>query len=318
MPSSVPLLALPLRQLLFIIRCVTARKMTNLVPRRRHVNPVSDEHRRRGTTGTVLLFSGAHLPGMIFHPLLAAHASARMLFTSTTISIWLPGVVALANGPRASQGGRMSRHDRRIREVAVLVLTAGSILWHAGASAAEGHEETIVLIRHGEKPAGGLGQLNCQGLNRSLALPRVLIAKFGKPAFIFAPNPQQETSENGQRYDYIRPLATIEPTAIQLGLPVNAHFGFLDIRGIQNELTQTKYHDALVFVAWEHELLAEMVKGLVAQGGGDPTVVPAWGHDDYDSIYIVKLARINGGLVASFTRDREGLNNQSLVCPKAP
>jgi len=212
----------------------------------------------------------------------------------------------------------MSRHNRRIRGVAVLALTAGSILWHTGAGAAEGHEETIVLIRHGEKPAGGLGQLNCQGLNRSLALPRVLIAKFGKPAFIFAPNPQQEANENGQRYDYIRPLATIEPTAIQLGLPVNTHFGFLDIRGMQNELTQTKYQDALVFVAWEHELLAEMVKGLVAQGGADPTVVPAWGHDDYDSIYIVKLARINGRLVASFTRDREGLNNQSLVCPKAP
>jgi hypothetical protein len=61
-----------------------------------------------------------------------------------------------------------------------------------------------------------------------------------------------------------------------------------------------------------------MVKGLVAQGGGDTTVVPAWGHDDYDSIYIVKLTRINGRLVASFTRDREALNNQSLVCPKAP
>jgi hypothetical protein len=31
----------------------------------------------------VLLFSGAHLPKMIFHPFLAAHASAKMLFTST-------------------------------------------------------------------------------------------------------------------------------------------------------------------------------------------------------------------------------------------
>jgi hypothetical protein len=28
-----------------------------------------------------LLFSGAHLPRMIFHPFLAAHASAKMLFT---------------------------------------------------------------------------------------------------------------------------------------------------------------------------------------------------------------------------------------------
>ena len=32
---------------------------------------------------TVLLFSGAHLPRMTYHPFLAAHASAKMLFTST-------------------------------------------------------------------------------------------------------------------------------------------------------------------------------------------------------------------------------------------
>jgi len=54
--------------------------------------------------------------------------------------------------------------------------------------------------------------LSCQGLNRSLALPDVLMAKFGRPAFIFAPNPQQQVNDKGQIYDYIRPLATIEPT----------------------------------------------------------------------------------------------------------
>ena len=41
--------------------------------------------------------------------------------------------------------------------------------------------ETIVCIRHGEKPPGGLGQLTCQGLNRALALPKVLLGKFGTP-----------------------------------------------------------------------------------------------------------------------------------------
>jgi hypothetical protein len=28
--------------------------------------------------------------------------------------------------------------------------------------------KTIVFVRHGEKPQGGFGQLNCQGLNRAL------------------------------------------------------------------------------------------------------------------------------------------------------
>ena len=41
--------------------------------------------------------------------------------------------------------------------------------------------ETIVCIRHGEKPSASLGQLTCHGFNRALRLPRVLIGKFGKP-----------------------------------------------------------------------------------------------------------------------------------------
>jgi len=35
-------------------------------------------------------------------------------------------------------------------------------------------EETIVFMRHGEKPSDGYGQLTCQGFNRSLAIPTVL------------------------------------------------------------------------------------------------------------------------------------------------
>ncbi|HXC36205.1 MAG TPA: hypothetical protein VNV43_10045, partial [Candidatus Acidoferrales bacterium] len=78
--------------------------------------------------------------------------------------------------------------------------------------------ETLICIRHGEKPPGGLGQLTCRGLNRSLALPDVLLKKFGAPQFIFAPNPTQKVDPGG--YYYVRPLTTIEPTAIRCGLPV--------------------------------------------------------------------------------------------------
>ncbi len=85
--------------------------------------------------------------------------------------------------------------------------------------------QTIVLLRHGEKPALGLGQLNCQGLNRALAIPAVIAKQFGKPDSIFAPDPAQAISENGQSY-YVRPLATIEPTAIAFGLPVDTSIGY--------------------------------------------------------------------------------------------
>ena len=65
----------------------------------------------------------------------------------------------------------------------------------------------------------------------------------------------------------------------------------------------------------EHTLLASLVKDLVAQGGGDPSKVPAWEHNDFDSIYVVKLTRVGGHLSASFSLDREDLNNQSPKCP---
>jgi hypothetical protein len=49
------------------------------------------------------------------------------------------------------------------------------------ATASARAQQTIVFIRHGEKPSGGYGQITCQGLNRALALPDVLLAKYGKP-----------------------------------------------------------------------------------------------------------------------------------------
>jgi len=114
----------------------------------------------------------------------------------------------------------------------------------------QGKVETIVCIRHGEKPLLGLGQLTPRGLNRALALPEVLLTKFGKPSFIFAPDPNQVANDLGGEFCYVRPLATIEPAAIEYGVPVNTHFGFKDIAGLQQELTKPVYESATIFVAW--------------------------------------------------------------------
>jgi hypothetical protein len=134
--------------------------------------------------------------------------------------------------------------------------------------------ETIVCIRHGEKPAGGLGQLTCRGLNRALALPRVLLAKYGSPQFVFAPNPTQKADPNGGYY-YIRPLMTIEPTAIRCGLPVNTQFGYKEITGLEAELQKEKYQRATIFIAWEHGVLPNLVRDLVKANGGNPAQVPS-------------------------------------------
>lgn len=173
--------------------------------------------------------------------------------------------------------------------------------------------ETIVCIRHGEKPPGGLGQLTCQGLNRALALPKVLLGKFGTPQFIFAPNPAQKS--DGDKYFYVRPLATIEPTAIRCGLPVNTQFGYSEIDGLENELRQPAYQNAVVFVAWEHGLLDDFAKSLVADNGGDVRAVPDWPAKEFDQIYVFKITRANGHNKVAFTVDHEGLNGLSADCP---
>ena len=179
--------------------------------------------------------------------------------------------------------------------------------------------ETIVFVRHGEKPAGGLGQLDCEGLNRSLALPAVIAREFGKPAAIFAPDPADAKLDSGKSYDYIRPLATIEPTAIALGMPVDTSIGVKDWAALGQTLQTAPYHNALVLVAWEHSNIVKLARALMTQHGGRASDVPDWDYRDFDSIYVIRIAP-GGGV--TFERRHEGLNGQPSACPlpaaKAP
>ena len=177
--------------------------------------------------------------------------------------------------------------------------------------------ETIVFIRHGEKPDQDEGQLNCQGLNRALALPDLLNAKFGRPDFIFAPLPTKRKGREGT-FSYVRPLATIEPTAIRAGLPVETRFAFDDIGGLQSELCEKSYRQATVFVAWEHNKLDELVKRLVSAFGGNEKDVPNWPADDFDSIFVLRLHdEPEGRKSISFEHDHQGLDGLSRDCPTA-
>ena len=189
----------------------------------------------------------------------------------------------------------------------------------ATPAAGESKVETIVFIRHGEKPADDEGQLTAQGLNRALALPDVLIEKFGKSDFVFAPATTKKpgTHHHGA-FSYVRPLMTIEPTAIRLGLPVETKFAFDEIAGLQSELCTPVYQRATVFVAWEHHLLDEMVKHLVSDFGGNASDVPEWPEEDFDSIFVVRLRTdAQGRRSVSFEHDIERLNGQSTAFPTA-
>jgi hypothetical protein len=175
--------------------------------------------------------------------------------------------------------------------------------------------ETIVILRHGEKPARGLGQLSCQGLNRSLALPSVLLSRYGNPTAIYAPNPAIKKNDKGMLYAYIRPLATIEPLAIRAGLPVNLDWGMADVDSLAKHiLAQSK---GIQIIAWEHHYGESLTKRLLEKLGGDPSEVPDWKNADFDSLYVIRVVTGDEGKKhISFAHEQEGLDYLPRTCPQ--
>ena len=193
------------------------------------------------------------------------------------------------------------------------LMAAGLLVLAAGVTDARA-QQTIVFFRHGEKPAGGYGQLTCLGLNRALALPDVLNAKFGRPSFLYAPNPAVKISDPAGSYFYVRPLATIEPTAIRFGLSVNTNYGYADVAGLEGRLITADKANTTIFVSWEHAQLVKVVQNIMNHHGGG-VAVPPWTPNDYDALYVVDVDYVGGTIHARFHRDQEGLNNQLTICP---
>jgi hypothetical protein len=190
-----------------------------------------------------------------------------------------------------------------------------STLVFIGSASAASAQQTIVFFRHGEKPSSGLGNLSCQGLNRALALPNVLLARFGTPDFLYAPDPSVKISDAAGSFYYVRPLATLEPTAIRAARSVNTHYGYTDISSLESLIIRSSKANTTIFVAWEHIYLQKVVQDIMNRYGGGATV-PAWASTDFDSLYIVHVDYAGGGISATFERQSEGLNGLSSVCPQ--
>jgi hypothetical protein len=224
----------------------------------------------------------------------------------------------MINQPTDTRKPRMTLRSTGTIFLALTVFATSMLfepLVRAAADTGAETTETIAIIRHGEKPPAGLGQLSCQGLNRALALPPVLRKAFGIPSAIFAPNPAEKKSDNGTLYDYVRPLATIEPTAIAFGLPINSAIGQSRIDDLRRQLDAPIFREATVLVAWEHTMGALLARKLMKQHGGDPSQVPEWKGSDFDSIYTVRIRRSGAATTASFELGHEGLDGQSASCP---
>lgn len=167
-------------------------------------------------------------------------------------------------------------------------------------------EQTIVFMRHGEKPNDKSGVLTCQGLNRSLELPNTL-AQFGKPDALFAAAPKQNQLGNS-----IRSVQTILPTATKNLLPIHLEYHANDVIGIKNALLKKSYENSLIFVAWEHDNLVKIVKEIYKNKGGNPKDIPDWKKEDFDSLYILKLDSKKSPV---FIKSAQNLKNLSTACP---
>ncbi|MEA9391252.1 histidine phosphatase family protein [Acerihabitans sp. TG2] len=197
--------------------------------------------------------------------------------------------------------------ENSIRKVALgLVLTVTL----AGSQSALA-DQTLVFVRHGEKPDNDSGQLTCKGLNRALALPDVLMERYGKPEAIFAAGPKEKKSGSS-----LRSLTTMTPTAIRLSLPINIQYHADDIQGLQTALLSDSYQNSVVFVAWEHKNLVKVVKNIVKTEGGNLDEIPPWPGNDFDSVFVLTLNRRATSNKVIFTHQQEHLNDVSAVCNK--
>ena len=178
--------------------------------------------------------------------------------------------------------------------------------------------QTLVFLRHAEKPQGGLGQLNCQGLNRAIDLATLLPEKFGKANYVFSANPTRnvEEGEFDNSYSYIRPLMTISPSAIKLGLPVNIEYSANDTSDLAHELLDPKYHDSIIYTAWSHGYLPELINTVAEKAVGQKApITEDWKSNDFDSLYVLTLTWHNGKASLVSNSYKQGLDNGRETCP---
>ncbi|WP_312931479.1 histidine phosphatase family protein [Pseudomonas sp.] len=178
--------------------------------------------------------------------------------------------------------------------------------------------QTLVFMRHAEKPGEGLGQLNCQGLNRAIDLATVLPERFGKADYVFAANPTRHVEEGSQdrSYSYIRPLMTISPSAISQGLPVNIDFDANEVDDLAKELMRDKYRNATVYTAWSHGYLPDLINAVAGRALGEKRVITDdWSGEDFDSLYVLTLTWHDGKASLLSRNVRQGLDDGEHACP---
>jgi hypothetical protein len=148
----------------------------------------------------------------------------------------------------------------------------------------------LIFIRHAEKTDDG-DNLNCQGLNRSMLLPVVLIKKFGRPNRVYVPRPNL-----GETTKRVRMLQTITPFAVKYNININSEYAETDYKNISKALLNEK---GTIIIVWEHNNIKPILKSL-----GIKTDSLHWPDNDFDSIWVITFSKGS----ATLTKDSEGLS----------
>jgi hypothetical protein len=170
----------------------------------------------------------------------------------------------------------------------------GDGLW--AVALGPGDSLTVVVLRHAEKPKKG-DNLNCQGLNRSLALPAMLYNRFGLPAAVYVPS-----MAFGDNTLHSRMFQTMIPFAARYNLSLTSKFGEDDTEALASAVLQ---RTGVVMIIWEHKRIPDIVRAL---GVRDADL--HWPDDDYDSLWIITFK--NGA--AHLEHSIEGLK-PAEACP---
>jgi hypothetical protein len=171
--------------------------------------------------------------------------------------------------------------------VIALIFIADGI--YSSAKAQSGNLK-IVLVRHGEKETNG-DNLNCQGLNRALQIPKVLVGKFGVPKNIYVPtlNAKKSTSHS-------RMFQTASPLAIKYTVAINSKYDVEDYAPLAKAI---EAQTGTILIVWEHNAMHDIIKALGVNAKGIQ-----WPDEDFDSIWIVTYKKGQ----AVLTMDKEGLS----------
>jgi hypothetical protein len=139
----------------------------------------------------------------------------------------------------------------------------------------------VLIIRHAEKPGDPFDDqpsdgpdLSDVGKVRAEMLAAYIPAEFGRPDYIFAARTSSISS---------RPVETVTPLAVSLGVPIESDFADRDVEIVAGEILKSrKYRGSKVLVCWHHRY----IPGLAAALGVHHEPIP-WPGNMFDRVWMI-------------------------------